>query len=416
MGKPSRRSIFSVLGSLRRSTKKRVPLSSVTKRLFALSFTSEFIVVYPFYVIMFGERGDVSAAGVGVLLASWMVVSVLAEVPTGIIADKVSKKWSLAFGHALQALTFGIWLLVPNFTGYLIGFVVWGVGEAFISGAFQAYLYESLDDDNKKTFGKIFSRSRAFTMLAYTSGGFLAFLIGPEYPLLLILSVAVALVSVGIVVSLPATRAQVEVEIRPKILAGALKAIRTSPDLRRILFTAVIALSLMGAAGEYLGQYYQQVGLPTQTVALFISVGSATAALLYWWMHHVESQISRYQLAIMLAATALFALTFLGGALVAVLGMFVFTRVLRVITVNNESLIQHHAPNESRATVGSLYSFAGKLFAAGIVAVIGVTAVNDQVVAPIRWSVLVIVVVFALATLSSRFRKQRMAPSTKPIT
>src|SRR5687768_8630211 len=85
-----------------KNAKSHEPLPPLTKRIFALSFMSEFIVIYPFYVIMFGERGDVSAGGVGILLASWMIVSVLAEVPTGIIADKMSKKWSLVLGHVLQ--------------------------------------------------------------------------------------------------------------------------------------------------------------------------------------------------------------------------------------------------------------------------------------------------------------------------
>jgi MFS family permease len=221
MGK-KRISLYALL-SRGQSAKAREPLPPLVKRMFALSFFSEFIVIYPFYVIMFGERGGVSAAGIGLLLAVWMIVSVLAEVPTGVIADKMSKKWSLTLGHVMQLATFTIWLLAPNFTGYLAGFVVWGIGEAFISGAFQAYLYESLDDANKKSFGKIYSRSSAFTMLAYTTGSLAAFAIGPQYPLLLILSIAVSAISLLIILGLPkvpnkAAATQVDVELKPKIL------------------------------------------------------------------------------------------------------------------------------------------------------------------------------------------------------
>jgi MFS family permease len=210
MSKPRRISLYSLSGRIK-SQKPHEPLPPLTKRIFALAFMSEFIVIYPFYVIMFGERGNVSAAGIGLLLAAWMVVSVLAEVPTGIIADKISKKWSLVLGRIMQLLTFTIWLIFPGFAGYLIGFMVWGIGEAFISGAFQAYLYESLDANHKKSFGKIYSRSSAFTMLAYMAAGFAAFLIGPHYPSLLVLSMAVSLVSLWITLSLPSTRSQLKV-------------------------------------------------------------------------------------------------------------------------------------------------------------------------------------------------------------
>jgi MFS family permease len=377
------------------------PLPPLVKRIFALSFMSEFIVIYPFYVIMFGERGAVSPAGVGLLLAIWMIVAVLAEVPTGVIADKMSKKWSLTLGHAMQLATFAIWLFAPNFTGYLIGFVVWGIGEAFNSGAFQAYLYESLDDANKKAFGKIYSRSSAFTMLAYTTGSLAAFAIGPEYPLLLALSIAVSAISLGITLSLPATgnKVEVEVEMRPKILSSALGAIRHSPGLRRILLGAVIVQGLMGMLGEYLPAYYHQVGTPTQLVALIISVGSATAVVLYWWMHNLEAQIARYQLPIIVGFTVLFGLSFMGGAAVAVIGFFLFTRMLRVVSVNNETQIQHHAPDNARATVGSLFSFTGKLLSATLLGIIGLFAVDGKIVVPLRWSVVIMVAILALSWL-----------------
>jgi len=369
----------------------RESLSPLTKRIFVLSFMSEFIVIYPFYVIMFGERGNVSAAGVGLLLAIWMVVSVLAEVPTGVIADKMSKKWSLALGRFMQLLTFAIWLLVPSFNGYLIGFVVWGVGEAFTSGAFQAYLYESLGNANKKSFGKIYSRSSAFSMFAYTAAYLIAFAVGPRYPLLLILSIAISAVSLWITLSLPTTQSEVEVEIRPRIVSAALKSIRDNPLLRRILFGAIIVQGLMGMLGEYMPAYYQQVGTPTRLVALLMSAGSAAAALLYWWMHHVDAKLLQHQLPIIVGFASLFCLSFVGGAVTAVLGIFLFTRMLRIVSVNNETQIQHHAPDQARATLGSLYSFAGKLLSAGLVSSVGFFAVQNKIVIPIRWSVIITV-------------------------
>ena len=393
-------SLYALLGRAR-STTPREPLPPLTKRIFALSFMSEFIVIYPFYVIMFGERGDVSATGIGLLLAIWMVVSVLAEVPTGIIADKMSKKWSLVLGHVLQLATFATWLLFPSFLGYAAGFVMWGIGEAFISGAFQAYLYESLDDKNKKAFGKIYARSSAFTMLAYAAGSFAAFLIGPHYSLLLVLSVAVSAMSLWITLRLPSThsKTEVEVNIKPKVLAGALKTIKDKPLLRRILFGAIIVQGLMGMLGEYLPAYYQQVGTPTQMVALFISIGGATAVVLYWWMHHLEAQIARHHLAIILGFTALFALSFMGGTAIAVIGFFLLTRMLRVMSVHNETQIQHHAPDESRATLGSLYSFVGKLLSAALLSLIGIFAVEGKIVEPIRWSVIIMVTILVLGSV-----------------
>ncbi len=394
----NRISLYSLLGRARNTT-PREPLPPLTRRIFLLSFMSEFLVIYPFYVIMFGERGNVSPAGVGILLASWMVLSVVSEVPTGVIADKMSKKWSLVLGRILPLLGLAVWLCAPNFVGYMIGFMIWGIGDAFTSGALQAYLYETLDDTNKKAFGKIYARTSAFSMLAYTAGGLAAFVIGPHYPLLLVLSMAVTAVSLGIALSLPDThsKTEVEVEIKPKIIASAVKTIRGNRGLQRIFIGAVIIQGLMGMIAEYLPAYYQQVGTPTKVVALVIALGSASAVLLYWWMHHVEAQLARYQLLILLAFTGMFVLSFAGGVIVAVAMFFVFSRMLRVVSVNNETQLQHHARDESRATLGSLYSFAGKLLSAGLVAIVGFFAVNDKIVAPLRWSTLIMVGLFAVS-------------------
>lgn len=381
------------------------------KRIYTLSFMSEFIVIYPFYVIMFGDRGHVSAAGVGLLLAVWMIVAVLAEVPTGVIADKMSKKWSLVLGRVMQLVTFMIWLFFPNFNGYLLGFVIWGIGEAFISGAFQAYLYESLGDTSKKSFGRIYARNSAFTMAAYAAGSLVAFAIGPQYTLLLTLSVLVSTISLGITLSLPATHRKVDVEakLKPKVLSIAFKTIRESATLRRILITAVIVQGLMGMLGEYLPVYYNQVGTPTQWVALLISVGSVTAVVMYWWMHHLEEHISRHQLPIILGFTTLFALSFLGGTIGAVIGFFLLTRMLRVLAVHNETQIQHQAPNESRATLGSIYSFAGKVLSAILLSLVGFFAVDGKIVIPIRWSVMAMITILLISWLYYSVRSIRFA-------
>lgn len=402
-----RLSLFSILG--RRDTATiREPLSPLVKRIFLLSFLSEFIVLYPFYVIMFGERGNISAAGVGTLLAAWMIVSVLAEVPTGIIADKMSKKWSLVLGRIGQLATFVIWLLFPNFWGYLTGFIVWGIGEAFTSGAFQAYLYESLDEKNKRAYGKIFARSSAFTMLAYATGSLAAFAIGPQYQLLIQLSILVSSLSLLLTISLPKTHSKqiVEVEIRPKILRGALAAIRTNPLLLRLIFIAVITQSLISTLGEYLPAYYQQVGTPTRYVALIISIGSAVAMLMYWWVHALESLIARYQILVILGFTGLYALSFWGGTILAVAGFFVFTRMLRVMSVHNESQVQHHAPDESRATLGSVYAFVGKIISAGILGLVGLLAVDGKIVEPVRY---ISIGMMLLAVAGLYFARSRQA-------
>lgn len=404
-------SLFRVLGSLRTGTKQSSPLSSLTRRIFAMEFISEFILIYPFYSIMFGERSGISAAGLGILLAIWQVVAVVSEVPTGIIADKISKKWSLVIAKSLQAAAFIIWLFVPSFTGYAIGFVIWGIGEAFSSGAFQAYLYESLADDNKKAFGKILARSSSMMMLAYASANIVAFGVGPKYDFLLAMSVLASLVAVALCLTLPDKKNELEVGLQPRILHSAIAAIRSNQKLRRILIVAVILQGLALMLFEFLPVYYNQVGTPTKFVPLILAITSGITVALYWWMHHVEQQLGRYLPLIVVVATLLLALSFAGGVLVAVIGMLFFTRVMRLVAVSNETAIQHEATNDARATIGSLYSFAAKLLSAGLIATIGFFAIHNQIVGSLRVSVFVMVGVFAVVVGYFALRERSISRS-----
>ena len=62
------------------------------------------------------------------------------EIPTGILADAYSRKWSVVLGHLLTGLAFIEMALFPTFAGILVAQVIWGFGWTFISGAFTAWL------------------------------------------------------------------------------------------------------------------------------------------------------------------------------------------------------------------------------------------------------------------------------------
>ncbi|CAN5274143.1 hypothetical protein BH23ACT9_BH23ACT9_09650 [soil metagenome] len=50
----------------------------------------------------------------------------------------------LAVGSLLTAGGFALWLLVPSFAGFAVGFVLWGIGGALASGTWEALVYDSL--------------------------------------------------------------------------------------------------------------------------------------------------------------------------------------------------------------------------------------------------------------------------------
>jgi hypothetical protein len=64
----------------------------------------------------------------------------LLEVPTGVVADLVSRRLSQIVGYVLVGLAAAVLALMPSFAGFLISSAVWGAGWTFISGAAEAWL------------------------------------------------------------------------------------------------------------------------------------------------------------------------------------------------------------------------------------------------------------------------------------
>jgi len=68
----------------------------------------------------------------------------LCEVPTGMVADTVSRRLSFVIGLLILGLGFLIQGLFPVFGVVVACSVLWGLGETFISGAREAWIADEM--------------------------------------------------------------------------------------------------------------------------------------------------------------------------------------------------------------------------------------------------------------------------------
>ena len=88
---------------------------------------------------------DLSASEL-VLLGTGQGVTVLvAEVPAGVLADTVSRKWALVVAHVVSGAGMVLAGLVTDFPTLVLSQALWGLGWAFSSGADVAWLTDELD-------------------------------------------------------------------------------------------------------------------------------------------------------------------------------------------------------------------------------------------------------------------------------
>lgn len=81
-----------------------------------------------------------------ILEALYNITTVLGEVPTGYVGDRIGRRNSLLIGTALISFTLIGIALAASFVVFAVLFVCWSLGYNFRSGTEDAWVYETLAD------------------------------------------------------------------------------------------------------------------------------------------------------------------------------------------------------------------------------------------------------------------------------
>jgi MFS family permease len=244
---------------------------------------SELVPYYPLYALLFLDTG-LSDAQISVLFAIWSVTALVTEVPAGALADRWSRRGAVVLASVLQAVAFVVWTAAPHFWAFAVGFVIWGVGGALVSGASEALVHDELAAVGAEdSFGRVYGWMTAAELLVQVPTAFAAsalFAVG-GYELVGWSSVVACLAAAALATRFPEAPRLPEDEDAPPLRAGVVEALR-HPVLR----LAVPAVALIGgldAVEEYFPVLAADRGVPVTAVPVAVLgialAGAAGAAL-----------------------------------------------------------------------------------------------------------------------------------------
>jgi DHA3 family tetracycline resistance protein-like MFS transporter len=98
---------------------------------------------YGLYAVKAASLGALELVLVGTTLELSIV---LAEIPTGLVADVYSRRLSVIVGLGIVGIGIALMGAVPTFLCIALGSVLWGIGYTFISGAHQAWLADEIGE------------------------------------------------------------------------------------------------------------------------------------------------------------------------------------------------------------------------------------------------------------------------------
>jgi MFS family permease len=114
------------------------------------------------YVVYLQQYRGLTLTQIALIDTFWWLTSSLSEIPTGVVADRFSRKLSLAVGAFLAGCGALLYGLAPTFTLFLVANGLAAVALTFGSGADEALLYESLQCLGRaEEYPKITGRARA---------------------------------------------------------------------------------------------------------------------------------------------------------------------------------------------------------------------------------------------------------------
>ncbi|WP_345494128.1 MFS transporter [Nocardia callitridis] len=143
----------------------------------------DLVPLYGLYALLFADHG-LSTGQISSLFALWSCTAFLLEVPSGAWADTVSRRGLLVLGGLLSTSGFALWTVAPSYLGFAVGFVLWGISGALLSGTFEALLYDELCAKPAVAVATAYPRVLGHTRAAAEAAVFLGILLGTPLYLL----------------------------------------------------------------------------------------------------------------------------------------------------------------------------------------------------------------------------------------
>lgn len=233
------------------------------------------------------------------IAAAQGVAAVVFEVPAGVLADTVSRKWAIVLAHALMGAGMIATGLFPAFVPLLLCQMLWGISWTFSSGADIAWITDEL---NRPTLvDRVLTREARWQLIGTILGlvifGALAALIGRQAA---IVAAGTAMLVLGgaFAVTFPETNFTPTRVARWRAGLGIARAGLDLTVSNRTILALLVVTILVNGAGDSFGRIYPvklaEVGLPADSTgtAWFTAISLAATLIAVAALHVLERHIA----------------------------------------------------------------------------------------------------------------------------
>ena len=337
------------------------------KRLLPLYVGKFFLSFVLWYSIekLFIRSIGIDNFGISLITIVILISCTLAEIPSGIIADRWSRKGSMV----LSGLFLGISSLVAGASDsifmYSAAVVIWGFHDAFSSGTGTAMIYDALLEEQ----GHARNFNRALGIYETLGGAALIFsnLLGGwigSHSLQMTFYLTVIPVAISMVCHLIYKDAKISREVADEKLIqhtkNTFKCVFRSKNLIWLMIVTMLIFCVQKINREYYQLWYIALLAPTIVFGIAGSFIEGLSGLGGLFVKYINSRLINIALLVLLGVASL-GLSLGSNLIIVIVSQVVVAAVSGALFLHFTAQIQHQLPSRYRTGSGSVVSAVGRI-------------------------------------------------------
>ena len=299
----------------------------------------------------------------------------LAEIPTGLLADRIGHKWAVVLALALQTLGEVIYLFARSYPIFMLDAVIAGLGFAFGSGCIEGLIMDELAAEKRpermsEALGTIEAAQRLANLLAYSLGGLVIAQLTPaRFRLAIALTAGAVALGCAVTLTIKAPRAPEEQTHTSSwvLLREGIALLRGDIVFRRLALLWLATIPFLNYLGNLYQPHFVKAEVAPRLFGLALAAASGLSMLAARYAFRLEQWLG--------ADRALWLATLAPGVLYLLLAPLMgpaYAVVLFCLCYGSMGLrgpllsahLNRRVENRNRATVFSLLSMFSGLYVA----------------------------------------------------
>lgn len=340
---------------------------SVMKRLLPLyigKFFMSFVLWYSIEKLFIRSIG-IDNFGISLITIVILISCTLAEIPSGIVADRWSRKGSMV----LSGLLLGISSLMAGSSNsifmYSTAVAIWGLHEAFSSGTGNSMLYDTLLEEQ----GHARNFNRALGLYETLGGAALIFsnLLGGwigSHSLQMTFYLTVIPVAISMVCHLIYKDAKISREVADEKLIqhtkNTFKCVFRSKNLIWLMILTMLIFCVQKINREYYQLWYIALLAPTIIFGIAGSFIEGLSGLGGLFVKYINSRLISIALLVLLGVASL-GLSLGSNLIIVIVSQVLVAAASGALFLHVTAQIQHQLPSRYRTGSGSVISAVGRI-------------------------------------------------------